>query len=150
MPGVEHQHTALITERIDLWSGACINKNESNHVKLKEPGSCLFKMCQIDFTKDLFFGSLRENPPDLLLEPFRNIANKTARYEFATRELTLEMADPLQDLFDRAGRDVDLNSYGRSNWQNRAAFEHAAPVTIDSVWSAGRHHRTHISPVLPG
>ncbi len=35
----------VVTERIDLWSRACINKGESNHVKLKEPGSCPSNIC---------------------------------------------------------------------------------------------------------
>jgi hypothetical protein len=69
---------------------------------------------------------------------------------FAGRELMLELTEPVQDLFDRVGRDVDLNSCGRSNWQNRTAFKHPTPVTTDSVWSSGSHHRTHISPVLRG
>ena len=41
----QHNRTLVVTERIDLWSRACTNKNESNHVKLKEPGSCLSNIC---------------------------------------------------------------------------------------------------------
>lgn len=52
---------------------------------------------------------------------------------FAGRELTPEMTEPVQDSFDRVGQDVDLNSRGRSDWQNRTGFKHPIPVTTDSV-----------------
>jgi hypothetical protein len=37
----QQKWTLIVTERIDLWSRACIDKDGSNNAKLKEPGSFL-------------------------------------------------------------------------------------------------------------
>jgi hypothetical protein len=75
-PAGRQYRTQVVRERIDLWSRACINKNESSHVSSRSQGRASLTSARWTSPNDLSFESFH-NPPDLLLEHFRKLPQTT-------------------------------------------------------------------------